>query len=77
MVLKIGFEVKLDLPPIPGFYRFWTSFTSILGLFGERTGLWFPVQPTGLVQFLKSCYNIASDFHKCTNLVSLAIKENG
>ena len=75
MVLKIRSKAKLDLPPIPGFYQFWTNFTSVLGLFGERTGLRFPVQPTSLVQFLKSYYNIASDFHRCTNLVSLAIKE--
>ena len=55
--------------------RFWTNFTSVLGLFGERIGLRFPIQPAGLVRFFKSCYNIASDFHRCTNLVSLAIKE--
>ena len=75
MVLKIKYEAKLDLPPVPSFYQFWTNFTSVLGLFGEWTGLRFLVQPTGLVRFLKSCYNIASDFHICTNLVSLAIKE--
>ena len=49
MVLKIRSEAKLDLPLIPGFYQFWTNFTSVLGLFGERTGLQFPVQPTSLV----------------------------
>ena len=77
MVLKIGSEAKSDLPPIPGFYGFLISFTSVLGLFRDRTGLRFSVQPTGLVRFLKSYYNISSDFHRCTNFVSLAIKENG